>query len=129
MIKRKKYLLKDHPEMKQDKYNGREEHHPPAKEFMQITAENRRLIMKAFDEVLNRIVEFKRSEDAVPIKVYAYGSRVNGRWSEQSDIDLMISGQFPPDTFKDIVVDGLKVDVKPFNLHIIPSILIAYEQE
>ena len=114
MIKRKTWKLSDRP----DSYGKkRTQVHPPAKVWDEISDGNKLLFLSAAEE-------WRRKTGRENTVIYAYGSRVNGDFNADSDIDIAFeyeiskhagckisSGALPK--FKmNVLTDTFDVDVK-----------------
>lgn len=83
MIKRETWLYNQHPERHIPPYHGRPQHHAVAKTADELSKENKKVFRNIAKEI------YKVFPD---VKVYAFGSRVKGRWGDNSDYDVNIEG-------------------------------------
>ena len=114
MIKRKTWKLSERP----DSYGKkRASQHPPAKKWEEISHGNQLLFKAAADE-------WRRKTERGNVLIYAYGSRVNGDFRPDSDIDIAVEAEIstepgctikpcPMPKFKmNVLFDVFDVDVK-----------------
>lgn len=83
MIKRKFHTAKERPDLVPTQ-EDRPRHHEPATCWAELTQENKALFQKAA-----AILQEKYPE----AKLFAFGSRVNGNWSEESDLDIVCQAE------------------------------------
>jgi predicted nucleotidyltransferase len=91
------------------KTGRRERHHAPAASFSQLTDDNRRLFLLARAALI---------AIGCPAEMYAFGSRVHGCWTDNSDLDIMVVGTDKL-TFTDIrkasealLIEGIRIDLQ-----------------
>ena len=106
MIKRETWKLSERPDSFIP-YKGRPVHHEPAKEWKDLTLDNRNIYARIAKKVLNLFPE---------VTVHAFGSRIHGRWGEDSDydvsVDLLTQEQIKEFEKVKPEIEGIRIDYK-----------------
>lgn len=124
MINRKTWLLKDKPDSYPPPYQGRTRHHEAAKSWGEVTPGNQVMFMSDVSKILNLARELNL-KSRLEMKFFAFGSRVNGFFTENSDVDIGITGLSKEDHHSlKSEFNGTGIDIKVFSDHIFGGIEI-----